>query len=774
MWFADFPVLGDLPWLQMGMFFAIIAWMLMCLLSVVILGLDSVPAVRVALWAIYGLGGLLLIGNLSGQLIQVTRIERGNFDVQFGSLIYLFFALTGLSGVAFAFLFARAGTKTDDHNQRNRLLYLAMSNILIIIGGLANISPQLRPFPFDVLFDVAAALPMAYAIFRYQLLDITIVIRKGLFYTIPTAVIGTGYFLIVYLIVRLFRTITEYQILLISLLVAAVTAVVIQPLRDKAQSWLDKLFFREKYDSSLMLQRLSHVVASILDLDELTSMVFDEVTTTMHIGRAVFFFREEESGWFHLAAQRGLRRDGDLRLRKDHPLVGWLSSHEHALTRHDVEVIPQFRALWEQERQDLQRMEAELFVPLRAKEKLVGIFAVGPKLSEEMYSPDDQRTLITLANQTAVAIENARLYAAAQQELAERRRVEREIEERRQYLEGVLGSAPDAIVALDAHHRIVEWNLGAERLFGYSREETIGRDIDYLVTNPDTFEEAVGFAQRVMGGKEVPPTETVRYRKDGSPVDVIVAGAPILVGDELIGGVAVYTDVTARKQAEEQIWASLREKEVLLREIHHRVKNNLQVVSSLLSLQSEQTKDRQTFEAFRESQNRIRSMSLVHEKLYRSPDLTRIDLAEYVPSLATALFRSYGADVRGISLSIQADEVFLGIDRAAPCGLLLNELISNALKHAFPAGRAGEIRITLRPAGDNLLTLVVSDNGVGLPQDLDLHHAGSLGLQLVNTLVSQLDGTITLHRHGGTEFEITLAAPGSMSSRIVEEEENGR
>jgi two-component sensor histidine kinase len=96
------------------------------------------------------------------------------------------------------------------------------------------------------------------------------------------------------------------------------------------------------------------------------------------------------------------------------------------------------------------------------------------------------------------------------------------------------------------------------------------------------------------------------------------------------------------------------------------------------------------------------------------------------------------------------------------------------LKHAFPAGRAGEIRITLRPAGDNLLTLVVSDNGVGLPQDLDLHHAGSLGLQLVNTLVSQLDGTITLHRHGGTEFEITLAAPGSMSSRIVEEEENGR
>jgi two-component sensor histidine kinase len=231
----------------------------------------------------------------------------------------------------------------------------------------------------------------------------------------------------------------------------------------------------------------------------------------------------------------------------------------------------------------------------------------------------------------------------------------------------------------------------------------------------------------------------------------------------------VYTDVTARKRAEEQLRASLREKEVLLQEIHHRVKNNLQVVSSLLSLQAEQTKDRQTFEAFRESQNRIRSMALIHEKLYRSASVASVNFAEYIQSLAAALCRSYGAAVRGISLSIQADEVFLGIDRAAPCGLLLNELVSNALKHAFPAGRAGEIRIALRPAGDDLLTLVVSDNGVGLPQDLDFRHAGSLGLQLVNTLVSQLGGTITLHRHGGTEFEITLAAPGSTSSCLVEE-----
>ena len=123
MWFADFPVLGDLPWLQTGLFFAIVAWMLMCLLYVVILGLDSVPAARTGLFAIYSLGGLLLIGDIGGQLVQVTRIERGYFDVHFGGLMYLFLASAGLSGVALILLFARARVKTDDHNQRNRLLY---------------------------------------------------------------------------------------------------------------------------------------------------------------------------------------------------------------------------------------------------------------------------------------------------------------------------------------------------------------------------------------------------------------------------------------------------------------------------------------------------------------------------------------------------------------------------------------------------------------------------------------------------------------------------
>ena len=215
-------------------------------------------------------------------------------------------------------------------------------------------------------------------------------------------------------------------------------------------------------------------------------------------------------------------------------------------------------------------------------------------------------------------------------------------------------------------------------------------------------------------------------------------------------------EIAERKRAEEQITASLKEKELLLKEIHHRVKNNLQVISSLLSLQSQSIESQSALEIFKESQNRIRTMALIHEKLYRSRDLARVDFADYIRNLATYLVRSYRAYSGPVSLKIDADGVSLGIDAAIPCGLIVNELVSNALKHAFPDGRAGEIRIGLYPDGGRQLTLVVADDGVGFPEGLDFQNTESLGMQLVNTLANQLDGTVELHDNGGTEFKITF------------------
>jgi len=216
----------------------------------------------------------------------------------------------------------------------------------------------------------------------------------------------------------------------------------------------------------------------------------------------------------------------------------------------------------------------------------------------------------------------------------------------------------------------------------------------------------------------------------------------------------LQTEITSRQQAESQIKASLKEKEVLLKEIHHRVKNNLQIISSLLKLQSRHTDNSQTLEMFKESQSRIRTMALIHEKLYQSNDLARVNFAEYIVNLAANLFRSYELNSSQIKPLINVENIFLEIDVAVPCGLIINELVSNSLKYAFTAGTPGEIRIELYADNSRDLALIVSDNGVGLPEGLDWQNLKSLGLQLVNNLVEQLGGTVKLNRNHGTEFRI--------------------
>ncbi len=208
-----------------------------------------------------------------------------------------------------------------------------------------------------------------------------------------------------------------------------------------------------------------------------------------------------------------------------------------------------------------------------------------------------------------------------------------------------------------------------------------------------------------------------------------------------------------RTRADEQVRSSLREKEVLLKEIHHRVKNNMQVISSLLSLQSDHIKDPALGRLLSDSQDRIRSMALVHETLYGSTNLSSIDLRAYIESLTAHLVQSYAVKGR-VRLERDTQRVLLGIDAAVPCGLLLNELISNALKHAFPGERSGMVTVKLERVEDDQLRLVVSDNGIGLPADVEPSKSHSLGLRLVSALAEQLGGRLELSREGGTTFTV--------------------
>lgn len=215
-------------------------------------------------------------------------------------------------------------------------------------------------------------------------------------------------------------------------------------------------------------------------------------------------------------------------------------------------------------------------------------------------------------------------------------------------------------------------------------------------------------------------------------------------------------EVNERKAAEEQVLASLLEKEILLKEIHHRVKNNLQIISSLLNLQSEKIKDTGTLRALRDSQARVRSMALIHQKLYQSKNMAKIEFGEYVQSLSRDLFRSYQRTLGDIQLKIQVDEVFLDLDCAVPCGLILNELMTNALKYAFPNGRNGTILVELRTGADQTVSLQVADDGIGLPADLNVANIKSLGLQLINSLTKQMDGKLEVENTNGTAFRVSF------------------
>jgi PAS domain S-box-containing protein len=299
--------------------------------------------------------------------------------------------------------------------------------------------------------------------------------------------------------------------------------------------------------------------------------------------------------------------------------------------------------------------------------------------------------------------------------------------------------------------RILEANAAAVTQYGYTREELLSKTIDDLCADKDLNSIAKQIALADDSGLVF---ETVHRRKDGSRFNVEVSsrGASIHGMRTLV---SVVRNITERKQAEEQIRASLREKEILLQEIHHRVKNNMQVIKSLLNLQAATIQDDRLKEQFNESSSRVNAMAIVHEILYQSESLARIDLHTYVSRLASGLYGMYRASAKGIRLMIEVKDVFLSMDEAVPCGLVINELISNALKYAFSESQSGEITIKAHTREPEQIELGVSDNGIGLPQTIELHKVSSLGLKLVRGLIeSQLGGTIQIERRGGTRFTI--------------------
>ena len=329
----------------------------------------------------------------------------------------------------------------------------------------------------------------------------------------------------------------------------------------------------------------------------------------------------------------------------------------------------------------------------------------------------------------------------------------------------VVEDAPNAIVVVGISGTIEMINARTEQMFGHAREALIGQNIATLIPerhrdgHPALFRSFLAdLTPRPMGSGR----DLYALRRDGGEFPIEIALNPIETEDGLMV-LATITDITDRRQKEERIQAALKEKDVLLSEIHHRVKNNLQVVQSLLFLQSGKIADAAAQEALRDCQNRVQSMALIHQTLYASQDFARVNFNPFLNELISSLRKSNGVDRAPIGIRVTAEPIPLPLDTAMPCGLIVNELITNALKHAFKGRDGGEIEVALVSVAPGEAMLSVADDGIGIPDNFNIEDATSLGLQLVLTLADQVGGSLTVNRNNPTQFALRFPIDGNQA-----------
>ena len=347
-------------------------------------------------------------------------------------------------------------------------------------------------------------------------------------------------------------------------------------------------------------------------------------------------------------------------------------------------------------------------------------------------------------------------------DITERKQAEETLKGLNARLQALIRAIPDMVVFKDSGGRHLIVNKALEELTGLSQKELIGKTNADLLP-PDLAEACTKSDEEVLKSRSPLHFEEHYTGRDGEKGYLDTVKAPIF--DDLgnvAGTVTVSREITDRKKIEERIKASLEEKEVLLKEIHHRVKNNLNVIASLLNLQARYIGDTKFLDIFQDCQNRIRSMALIHEKLYERGDLLKIDFKEYIVSLISSLSALYADKTNNIGFKTNIQNIALDIDTSIPCGLIINELVTNSLKHAFRDRNDGQISIAFRSAGRDY-ALSIKDDGVGLRKDFDLARAETLGLQLVDVLTKQLGGTLEIIVDGGTEFRITFEGQSSKS-----------
>ncbi len=354
---------------------------------------------------------------------------------------------------------------------------------------------------------------------------------------------------------------------------------------------------------------------------------------------------------------------------------------------------------------------------------------------------------------TRIELDSEPATQAIIRDITERKRAEDALRQSEQKYRILTESSPDAIFIVDATHKVLYANMFASTLLGEGMRDIIGHGRGSPVSDPGQSGRP-DFITQVVATGQIARREDRLTSRSGKTIWLDSTFMPLYNEDGAAYAVlGVSHDITDRKVMETQIESSLREKEYLLKEIHHRVKNNLQVISSLLSMQARKTSDPKVKDTLSDSQNRVKSIALVHEKLYQSKSLDRIEYGDYLSKFITYLFESFNVNPAQVRWTVAAKDVYVNIDQAVPCSLIINEMITNSIKYAFPLGRKGEITVSFTADNSNYV-LDYRDNGVGVPPGANLERSGSLGMQLINGLTRQLDGNLTIDTAAGVHYTI--------------------
>jgi len=513
----------------------------------------------------YGLFAIIITFTTDIVVQDAYLNQAGELFYRFGSFFWVV-AIPGYILMLSSVVELVRGYNTSlDENHRNRIRYLFLGLMITILVSFVNFT-ELGTYPIDIAANGITALLIAYAIMRHQLLEIRVVLRFGLLYSLTTAIFGLAYYLSISLVLFLSHRIIGQELFGISLIVGALSGFLLSPIRNQAQIWIDRLFYREKYNANLMLQRLSQTTASLLDLEKITNMILDEVMDTLHIESATILINHSENDNVEIIAEKGKGKGILKKIRKDHPIIRRIKEHNKILTRNELLIYPIYKSLWDIEWKELEDFQAELFIPLHAKGEFVGSLIVGPKLSRQPYTRDDHLILSTLANQTAVAVDNARLYEELEQTFIQ-----------------TISALANAIEIRDTYtsvhsQKIADWAAEIARYLGYSPDEVrkiywggLLHDVgkigipDEILKNPSKFnnkEWEIMKTHPIIGAKLIstinkisdvaPIVEHSHERYDGLGYPHGKKGDDIPIGARIISVVDAYSamrDVRPYKEA---------------------------------------------------------------------------------------------------------------------------------------------------------------------------------------------------------------------------------